>query len=116
MESLCKIRDLYRAIYDFENYFEKKYNLSLNEGMLLCCLKDSDRITSGEIASSLNLSGPNTSKLIKLIESKGLMSRYIDENDRRLTLLQITPKGVEKIKSIKCDQIEIPEIIKAAIK
>ena len=36
MEDLCKIRDVYRAIAEFETQFMQQYNLSLNEGMLLC--------------------------------------------------------------------------------
>ena len=38
MEVLCKIRDIYRAIAEFEAQFEQAYGLSLNEGMLLCTL------------------------------------------------------------------------------
>lgn len=36
MDTLCKIRDMYRAIAEFEIRFEKAYQLGLNEGMLLC--------------------------------------------------------------------------------
>ena len=35
MEDLCKIRDVYRAIAEFETQFMQQYNLSLNEGMLI---------------------------------------------------------------------------------
>lgn len=40
MEALCKIRDIYRAIAEFEGQFVQQYDLSLNEGMLLCTLLD----------------------------------------------------------------------------
>ena len=50
METLCKIRDLYRAIAEFETRFEKAHHLCLNEGMLLCCLSRKKRLSSGEIA------------------------------------------------------------------
>ena len=50
MEDLCKIRDVYRAIAEFETQFMQQYNLSLNEGMLLCTLLNTPRLTSGEIA------------------------------------------------------------------
>lgn len=42
MDSLCKIRDIYRAIATFEAEFEKHYNLTLNEGMLLCTLSKAE--------------------------------------------------------------------------
>lgn len=46
MDSLCKIRDIYRAIATFEAEFEKHYNLSLNEGMLLCTLSKAKTLSS----------------------------------------------------------------------
>lgn len=55
METLCKIRDLYRAIAEFETRFEKVHHLCLNEGMLLCCLSKKKRLSSGEIAELLGL-------------------------------------------------------------
>lgn len=38
METLCRIRDIYRAIAEFEVKFMQEFDLSLNEGMLLCTL------------------------------------------------------------------------------
>ena len=56
METLCRIRDIYRAIAEFETQFIHSYNLSLNEGMLLCTLLDHPKLTSSEIAEALGLS------------------------------------------------------------
>ena len=52
METLCKIRDVYRAIAEFEVQFTQMYDLSLNEGMLLCTLLNTPKLTSSEIARS----------------------------------------------------------------
>ena len=38
---LCRIRDLYRAILNFEQYFEQHYDLNLNEAM---CKDDKRRM------------------------------------------------------------------------
>ena len=53
--TLCRIRDLYRAIAEFENQFAKAYSLSLNEGMLLCTLLDNGQLSSSEIAEGQQL-------------------------------------------------------------
>ena len=53
METLCKIRDVYRAIAEFEVQFTQMYDLSLNEGMLLCTLLNAPKLTSSEIAEAL---------------------------------------------------------------
>ena len=55
METLCKIRDVYRAIAEFEVQFTQMYDLSLNEGMLLCTLLNTPKLTSSEIAEALGL-------------------------------------------------------------
>lgn len=60
METLCKIRDVYRAIAEFEVQFTQMYDLSLNEGMLLCTLLNTPKLTSSEIAEALGLSASNT--------------------------------------------------------
>ena len=70
MEDLCKIRDVYRAIAEFETQFIQQYNLSLNEGMLLCALLDNPRLNAGEIAEALGLSHSYTSILIRSVEEK----------------------------------------------
>ena len=77
METLCKIRDVYRAIAEFEVQFTQMYDLSLNEGMLLCTLLNTPKLTSSEIAEALGLSASNTSKVIRSVEGKKLITRLI---------------------------------------
>lgn len=76
MEPFCKIRDFYRAITDFETRFEKRYGLCLNEGMLLCCLRQEPRLSSGDIAKLLGLTHSNTSKVIRSVEKKVSSNGY----------------------------------------
>ena len=77
MDTLCKIRDIYRAIAEFEVQFMQLYDLSLNEGMLLCTLLNRPKLTSSEIAEALGLSASNTSKVIRSVEDKKLITRLI---------------------------------------
>ena len=101
MEDLCKIRDVYRAIAEFETQFIQQYNLSLNEGMLLCALLDNPRLTSGEIAEALGLTHSNTSKLIRSVEEKKLIARIIGKVDKEWNktdqILQIRHKQPENL-------------------
>ena len=52
---LCRIRDVYRAIVDVEQYFEQHYDVNLNEAMLLCTLSARPWQTAGEVAETLGL-------------------------------------------------------------
>lgn len=111
METLCKIRDLYRSIADFESRFEKEYDLCLNEGMLLCSLLNIDKLSSGSIAEYLGLSSSNTSKIIKHVEEKELIIRVIGDMDKRQMYFSLTNKGREVINKIKCNKIEMPQLL-----
>lgn len=113
METLCKIRNLARAIMEYENNFLLGLSLSLNEAMLLCSLSGNENITSGDLAEDLCLTCSNTSKLIKSLEDKGLLFRSFDREDKRKTVIKITEKGKNKLKEISIDSDEnIPEILK----
>lgn len=112
MDTLCKIRDMYRAIAEFEARFEKVYQLGLNEGMVLCCLSRMEKLSSGEIAEQLNLTNSNTSKVIKSMESKGFIRRTIGDNDKRQMNFSLTSEGEMKVREIEGGSIEIPELLK----
>ena len=60
MDKLCKIRDLQRAVHQFESAFEKRYGICLNEGMTLCSLSKTGRLCPGELGELLGLTPSNT--------------------------------------------------------
>lgn len=115
MKDLCKIRDVYRAIAEFETQFIQQYNLSLNEGMLLCALLDYPRLTSGEIAESLGLSHSNTSKLIRSVEEKKLVTRIVGKEDKRQMHFSLTSEGKEQINAIKNTTHEMPALLQKIV-
>jgi len=115
IKSLRQIRDVYRAIYEYEINFEQLHDLGLNEGMLLCTLT-SQKYSSNELSASLGLSKSNTSKIIKSVEKKGLIKRIIGEDDKRQMYFTLTEIGLDKLNSIKCERIDMPELLIPIIK
>ncbi|MBD9094461.1 MAG: MarR family transcriptional regulator [Bacteroides oleiciplenus] len=115
MKDLCKIRDIYRAIAEFETQFMLQYNLSLNEGMLLCALLDHPRLTSGEIAEALGLTHSNTSKLIRSVEEKKLVARIVGKVDKRQMHFSLTSEGKQQIDAIKNTSHEMPAILQRVV-
>lgn len=115
VSTLCQIRDVYRAICEFESDFQQFYNLGLNEGMLLCSLSI-QKYSSHELADILGLSNSNTSKVIKSVEKKGFIRRIVGKDDKRQMYFTLTAAGHKKIESIKCAKFAIPESLKAVIK
>ncbi len=112
METLCRIRDLARAVADFEQQFEHHYGLSLNEGVLLCRLCRHTTLTSGEIADVLHLSCSNASKVICSVERKGLVCRKLADEDKRRMLFSLTDKGRKELERLKVCSVEPPELIR----
>lgn len=116
MEKLCKIRDIQRSIMQFETNFQKKYEICLNEGMLLCSLSKTKQLSSGEIGNLLGLTLSNGSKVIKSVENKQYIERAMGTSDKRQMHFSLTPKGREFISKIKCEEVEIPPYLEIALK
>jgi DNA-binding MarR family transcriptional regulator len=112
--TLCQIRDIYRSIADFELRFQQKYNMCLNEGMLLCSL-GSKKYSSSEIAGVLCLTNSNASKVIKSVEKKGLIKRIVGKDDKRQMYFTLTAEGQKRLASIKCSDLNIPESLKEVL-
>jgi len=110
MEKLCAIRDICRSISEYESEFQKVHSLCLNEGMILCSLKEG-RLSSGEIASKLSLTCSNTSKLLRSVEEKSLIERDLGEKDKRQMYFTLTKEGKKTLKSIENDNIALPEFL-----
>ncbi|NDV67811.1 MarR family winged helix-turn-helix transcriptional regulator [Dysgonomonas sp. 25] len=110
MPNICILRDIYKLIRDFEVQFQQKYGLCLNEGMLLCTLKDK-QYTSGEIAELLGLTCSNTSKIIKACETKGLILRALGKDDKRQMYFKISDAGLTKLTEIRCESDSINELL-----
>lgn len=116
MDTLCKIRDIYRAIAEFEVQFMQLYDLSLNEGMLLCTLLNRPKLTSSEIAEALGLSASNTSKVIRSVEDKNLITRLIGKEDKRQMHFALTMEGKSRITDIKNAVFEMPELLQQVVR
>lgn len=106
MKKLCAIRDVCRSIADYENKFQKVFSMCLNEGMILCCLKES-RLSSGEIAEQINLTCSNTSKLIRSVEEKGYIKRVLGDKDKRQMYFVLTKEGKKILNDIEERDLEI---------
>ena len=111
IKRLCKIRDLQRAVYQFELQFEKLYGISLNEGMALCSLSKTVSLSSGELGELLGLSSSNTSKVICSVEKKGYVERVVGTKDKRNMYFSLTDSGRDILKNIGDGTVEVPQTL-----
>ena len=57
MEPICAIKDIYKILYQFEKNFSEVHAITINEAMLLCCLKDNEAKSAGMICDYIGLKG-----------------------------------------------------------
>ena len=98
MNTLCRIREVSRAIAEFEQCFEREYRLSMNEGVLLCCLARHGELSSGE-------------KVIRSVEGKGFVIRKLGEEDKRQMYFSLTEAGRAELERLQPCRVALPELL-----
>lgn len=96
MESICDIKEIYRRLYTFEKNFFEKNSITLNEALILCCMKNSEILSANEICEYLSLSPSRGSRVINEVEKKGFITRSMGKEDKRKMLFSLTQKGRDK--------------------
>ena len=113
-KTLCKIRDLQKALDAYAAAYEAAHGLSLKEGMLLCCIAESER-TASEIALATELSSSNCSKIIASAERKELLRRSLGASDKRNMFFGLTEEGKRILGNINANPLEVPDVIRKII-
>ena len=89
------MREVFRAMSSFETAFEKVY-----------------RITS----KSTDLSPSHTSKMLRILEEKGLIVRELGNEDRRQMYFHLSSTGKQRVSELEVDKVEMPELLKPLFK
>lgn len=110
MEPICRIKEIYKALYQFEKAFAERHGITINEAMLLCCLKQGGARTAGDLCEFVGLSNPRVSKVIAAVESKGYIQRGIGSHDRRQMLFSLTDLGAAKIRRMQQSAMGFDEL------
>ncbi len=107
MEEICKIKDLYRTLYIFEREFQAKNDITINEAMLLCSLKEGSPRSAHEICEFIGLSSSRGSRIINTTEQKGFIKRNMGKEDKRQMIFTLTESGKSKLDEMNKKKLEI---------
>lgn len=107
MKKLCFAKEVFRAVYEFENKLKKKYDISLNEALSLCALNNG-KMKAGKLAEEVGLSVSRMSRILKSMEKKGYVSRHVGDEDCRTMFFLLTKKGNDKLDSIDDSSLDLP--------
>ncbi|MEY8686417.1 MarR family winged helix-turn-helix transcriptional regulator [Bacteroides sp. AN502(2024)] len=117
MKTIYAMCDVFKAMRNFEKTFEKTYQITLNEAMILCALKEaSEKVTATHLSKQTELSPSHTSKMLRILEEKGLIVRSLGSKDRRQMYFQLTPTGNQRVTELTFDKIKIPKLLRPLFK
>jgi len=111
MEPICQLKDIYKALYNFEKKFAEMNEITINEGMLLCCLKDGKPKSANELCDFVGLSNSRVSRVINTVEAKGYIKREMGTTDKRQMIFTLTDSGKQKTKEMQAKDLDFSELV-----
>lgn len=111
MEPICRLKDIYKTLYSYEKQFSEDAGITINEGALLCCLKDGKSKSANELCDFIGLSGSRVSRIIQTLEDKGYISREIGVADKRKMIFSLTHLGKKKVKQMGDFEIDVDSLM-----
>jgi DNA-binding MarR family transcriptional regulator len=105
-EIVGAIRRLIRAVSIDSVKMSRQFSLTAPQSGVLRCLAHNGAISSADLSRELYVTPSNITGIIDRLERKGLVQRVRKEDDRRVTLIQLTDEG-RKLSRELPDPIEI---------
>mgnify|MGYP003585825367 FL=1 len=110
MEPICALKEVYKQLYKFEKEFSAENDITINEAMLLCCMKDGKERSAGEIYKYIGLSASRGSKIITAAEKKGFLVRSIAKADHRQMLFKLSAIGKKKVEQMQKSKVNTKDL------
>lgn len=91
-----------KGYYSYINRHIEEFGINTTQLHLLFEISGQSDINQERIAERCNINKGAVARSIRKLEDNGLLTRQIDENNRRQNILSLTPKGEEILeKSVK---------------
>lgn len=103
MEPVCRMKEIYKALYRFGRGFPARYGITVNGTVPLCCLGGGKACTAGEMCGYVGLSGSRVSRVITSVEETGCVRRGTGLHDRRPMLFALAREGVAPLGGMRQD-------------
>lgn len=110
MEDICKIKDVFIELYAFENSFSDETGITLNEALILCCLKDGFARSASDIAKFIGLTTSRVSRIIAAFEQKKMIVRHIGNEDKRQMFFVLTKDGKQLVSILSKKRKDMQEL------
>lgn len=104
--------NLVKAISELEDSLRKLHGLSLNEAVIMCSIGDSV-VSAGSVSELTGLKPSHVSKILRGLETRGLVERKMGNEDRRQMYFSLSREGIARMGKLKSEQIPIPDTLRA---
>jgi len=111
MEDICLIKEIYRSLYQFEKDFMEMNKISINDAMVLCCLKAGEEKSAGDICDFVGLSNSRVSKVLCAVEEMGYIQRRLGSVDKRQMFFSLTETGKQKVLEMRGKSLHLTDFI-----
>lgn len=104
------MRELMKALSDFESQLMENHGVTLNEAIALCAIGD-ECVAASVISERTGLRPSHTSKVISSLESKKHVIRKLGKQDKRQMYLSLSASGKECLAKIRVHVFDIPPML-----
>lgn len=104
------IRTTSLALSRLYNSYAAEYGISQTIGYILTYV-EKEGTPSTKLAQLLGMKNSSLTRLLKKMEADGCITRIIDEKDKRIIRVFLTPKGVQRRKLAKAKVLEFNQKI-----
>ncbi|HKL92840.1 MAG: MarR family winged helix-turn-helix transcriptional regulator [Bacteroidales bacterium] len=111
LEDICVVKEIYRTLYQFEKDFYDTHKISINDAMVLCCLKGGEEKSAGEVCDFVGLSNSRVSKVLCAVEDMGFIQRRLGSSDRRQMFFSLTTTGKAKVDEMLSKSLHLKELL-----
>ena len=111
MDDICIIKEVYKLLYQFEKDFFEKHEMTINDAMVICCLKNGEEKSAGDICDFVGLSNSRVSKVLCTVEELGYIQRRLGSKDKRQMFFSLTEKGKNKVETMKGQSLHFAEFL-----
>lgn len=87
--------DTSRIHHRYHHTIFESFNLHRGQCRLLGKLQVSEGISQRELAARLNVTAATLTRIVQNMAKNGFITRQTSPKDQRITLIHLTPKGVE---------------------
>ena len=110
IKTICMMHGVVQAMSQLERQLNERFSLTMNEAMFLCCV-GRETLSASTISETTCLTPSHASKVLRSVENKGYILRSMGQKDKRLMNFSLTPEGLEVLKSLEHDPLDVPELL-----